>query len=153
MSGRLRERTVAGDDHWRLHRISEGHVLRAMASRLSRSATRRCLAQKQLLLLRGRHSIRGSSSSTRRRRASIPKPSCSFATRLRVLVAGRTTIAVAHRLSTIQLHDPGHGPKPRVPQGQLRGAGTHQELLAEHGIYFKLFEPQYKSANLVSKSA
>jgi len=88
-----------------------------------------------------------------RRRASIPKPSCSFATRLRVLVAGRTTIAVAHRLSTIQLHDPGHGPKPRVPQGQLRGAGTHQELLAEHGIYFKLFEPQYKSANLVSKSA
>jgi ATP-binding cassette subfamily B protein len=38
-------------------------------------------------------------------------------------------------------------------KGQLREAGTHQELLAERGIYFKVFELQYKSANLVSKPA
>jgi ATP-binding cassette, subfamily B, multidrug efflux pump len=62
---------------------------------------------------------------------------------LQVLMAGRTTIAVAHRLSTIQDMD-------RIlvfHKGQLREAGTHQELLAERGIYFKLFELQYKSAN------
>jgi ATP-binding cassette, subfamily B, multidrug efflux pump len=63
---------------------------------------------------------------------------------LHVLMAGRTTIAVAHRLSTIQDMD-------RIlvfHKGQLREAGTHQELLAERGIYFKLFELQYKSANV-----
>jgi len=62
---------------------------------------------------------------------------------LQVLMAGRTTIAVAHRLSTIQDMD-------RIlvfHKGQLREAGTHQELLAERGIYFKLFELQYKSVN------
>ena len=64
---------------------------------------------------------------------------------LHVLMAERTTIAVAHRLSTIQDMD-------RIlvfHKGKLREAGTHQELLAERGIYFKLFELQYKSANLV----
>jgi len=63
---------------------------------------------------------------------------------LHVLMAGRTTMAVAHRLSTIQDMD-------RIlvfHKGHLREAGTHQELLAERGIYFKLFELQYKSANL-----
>ncbi|HXD72829.1 MAG TPA: ATP-binding cassette domain-containing protein, partial [Vicinamibacterales bacterium] len=71
---------------------------------------------------------------------------------LQVLMADRTTIAVAHRLSTIQDMD-------RIlvfHKGQLREAGTHQELLGERGIYFKLFELQYKSANLgepVSKPA
>lgn len=61
---------------------------------------------------------------------------------LQVLMAGRTTIAVAHRLSTIQDMD-------RIlvfHKGQLREAGTHQELLAERGIYFRLFELQYKNA-------
>ena len=59
---------------------------------------------------------------------------------LTTLMAGRTTIAIAHRLSTIQdmnnilvLH-----------KGVLREAGTHQELLAARGIYYKLFELQYK---------
>ena len=32
-------------------------------------------------------------------------------------------------------------------KGQLRESGTHQELLAERGIYFKLFELQYKSSD------
>ena len=59
---------------------------------------------------------------------------------LHVLMAGRTTIAIAHRLSTIQDMD-----KILVlHKGQLREAGTHQELLAERGIYFKLFELQYQ---------
>jgi ATP-binding cassette subfamily B multidrug efflux pump len=58
---------------------------------------------------------------------------------LRVLMQGRTTLAIAHRLSTIQDMD-------RIlvfHKGQLREAGTHQELLAEKGIYRKLFELQY----------
>jgi ATP-binding cassette subfamily B protein len=61
---------------------------------------------------------------------------------LRVLMAGRTTIAIAHRLSTIQDMD-----KILVfHKGRLRESGTHQELLAARGIYFKLFELQYGGA-------
>ena len=60
---------------------------------------------------------------------------------LHVLMAGRTTIAIAHRLSTIQDMD-----KILVlHKGRLRESGTHQELLAQRGIYFKLFELQYKN--------
>jgi ATP-binding cassette subfamily B multidrug efflux pump len=60
---------------------------------------------------------------------------------LHVLMAGRTTMAIAHRLSTIQDMD-----KILVlHKGSLREAGTHQELLALRGIYFKLFELQYKN--------
>jgi ATP-binding cassette subfamily B multidrug efflux pump len=58
---------------------------------------------------------------------------------LRVLMQGRTTLAIAHRLSTIQDMD-------RIlvfHKGQLRESGTHQELLAEKGIYRKLYELQY----------
>jgi ATP-binding cassette subfamily B protein len=59
---------------------------------------------------------------------------------LEVLMAGRTTIAIAHRLSTIQDMD-----KILVlHKGRVREAGTHQELLALRGIYFKLFELQFK---------
>jgi ATP-binding cassette, subfamily B, multidrug efflux pump len=59
---------------------------------------------------------------------------------LRVLMSGRTTIAIAHRLSTIQDMD-----KILVlHKGQLREAGTHQELLALRGLYFKLYQLQYK---------
>ena len=59
---------------------------------------------------------------------------------LRVLMVGRTTIAIAHRLSTIQDMD-----KILVlHKGRLRESGTHQELLAARGIYFRLFELQYK---------
>jgi ATP-binding cassette subfamily B protein len=58
---------------------------------------------------------------------------------LRVLMRGRTTLAIAHRLSTIQDMD-------RIlvfHKGELREAGTHQQLLAEKGIYRKLYELQY----------
>ncbi len=59
---------------------------------------------------------------------------------LQVLMAGRTTIAVAHRLSTIQDMD-----KILVfHKGELREMGSHQELLARRGIYFKLYQLQYK---------
>ena len=55
---------------------------------------------------------------------------------LRVLMSGRTTIAIAHRLSTIQDVD-----KIIVlHKGKLREQGTHQELLARRGIYYRLFE-------------
>ena len=60
---------------------------------------------------------------------------------LRVLMKGRTTMAIAHRLSTIQDMD-----KILVlHKGCLRESGTHQELLAARGIYFRLFELQYKT--------
>ncbi|HEY2432177.1 MAG TPA: ABC transporter ATP-binding protein [Vicinamibacterales bacterium] len=60
---------------------------------------------------------------------------------LHVLMSGRTTIAIAHRLSTIQDMD-----KILVlHKGQLREAGTHQELLAMRGIYYKLYQLQYRN--------
>jgi ATP-binding cassette subfamily B multidrug efflux pump len=59
---------------------------------------------------------------------------------LEVLMAGRTTIAIAHRLSTIQDMD-----KILVfHKGELREMGSHQELLARRGIYYRLYQLQYK---------
>ena len=59
---------------------------------------------------------------------------------LRVLMAGRTTIAIAHRLSTIQDMD-----KILVlHHGELREVGNHQQLLAERGIYYRLYQLQYQ---------
>jgi ATP-binding cassette subfamily B protein len=62
---------------------------------------------------------------------------------LRVLMTGRTTIAVAHRLSTIQDMDK----ILVIHRGVLRESGLHQELLAARGIYFKLFELQEKAGS------
>jgi ATP-binding cassette, subfamily B, multidrug efflux pump len=56
------------------------------------------------------------------------------------MVEGRTSIIIAHRLSTIQRAD-------RIlvmHKGRLRESGTHQELLAQRGIYWKLYQLQYK---------
>ena len=59
---------------------------------------------------------------------------------LHLLMAGRTTIAIAHRLSTIQDMD-----KILVlHRGELRESGSHQELLAARGLYFTLYQLQYK---------
>ncbi len=64
---------------------------------------------------------------------------------LRVLMAGRTTLAIAHRLSTIQDMD-----KILVfHRGKLREAGSHQHLLGLRGIYYKLYQLQYKPSPLV----
>lgn len=62
---------------------------------------------------------------------------------LEKLMQNRTTIMVAHRLSTIQ-----HADKIMVMhKGRIRETGTHQELLAQDGIYKKLYELQLASAN------
>jgi ATP-binding cassette, subfamily B, multidrug efflux pump len=56
------------------------------------------------------------------------------------LMRGRTSIIIAHRLSTIQNAD-----KILVMhKGQVREMGSHQELLAKRGIYYKLYQLQYK---------
>lgn len=56
------------------------------------------------------------------------------------LLRGRTSIVIAHRLSTIQ-----NANKIIVMhKGEIREIGTHQELLAHGGIYFKLYQLQYK---------
>ena len=60
------------------------------------------------------------------------------------LLTGRTAIVIAHRLSTIQNAD-------RIlvfHKGRLREQGTHQELLAERGIYYRLYQLQYKDQEL-----
>jgi ATP-binding cassette subfamily B multidrug efflux pump len=60
------------------------------------------------------------------------------------MVEGRTSIIIAHRLSTIQRAD-----KIIVMhKGQVREIGTHQELLANRGIYYKLYQLQYKDQEL-----
>jgi ATP-binding cassette, subfamily B, multidrug efflux pump len=59
---------------------------------------------------------------------------------LKVLMAKRTTIAVAHRLSTIQDMD-------RIlvfHKGELRESGAHQDLLGQRGLYYRLYQLQYK---------
>lgn len=59
---------------------------------------------------------------------------------LEKLMKGRTTIMVAHRLSTIQ-----HADCIMVMhKGKIREQGTHQELLAQDGIYKKLYELQIR---------
>ena len=56
------------------------------------------------------------------------------------MVEGRTSLIIAHRLSTIQRAD-----KIIVMhKGQVREMGSHQQLLAQRGIYYKLYQLQYK---------
>lgn len=63
---------------------------------------------------------------------------------LNKMVEGRTSIIIAHRLSTVQRAD-----KIIVMhRAQLREMGTHQQLLAKHGIYYKLYQLQYKDQEL-----
>jgi ATP-binding cassette, subfamily B, multidrug efflux pump len=60
------------------------------------------------------------------------------------LLTGRTSIVIAHRLSTIQ-----HADRILVfHKGRLREQGTHQELLAHRGIYYRLYQLQYKEQEL-----
>ena len=59
---------------------------------------------------------------------------------LHVLMAGRTTIAVAHRLSTVQDMDQ----ILVLHKGELRESGTHQQLLARRGLYHTLYQLQYR---------
>ncbi|HEX7424765.1 MAG TPA: ABC transporter ATP-binding protein [Terriglobales bacterium] len=62
------------------------------------------------------------------------------------MVEGRTSLIIAHRLSTIQRAD-----KIIVMhKGQVREMGSHQQLLAQRGIYYKLYQLQYKDQEVAA---
>jgi ATP-binding cassette subfamily B protein len=62
------------------------------------------------------------------------------------MVEGRTSLIIAHRLSTVQRAD-----KIIVMhKGLVREMGTHQQLLAQRGIYFKLYQLQYKDQEITA---
>ncbi len=66
---------------------------------------------------------------------------------LRGLLAGRTSLVIAHRLSTIQ-----NASKIIVMhKGHVREVGSHQELLERRGIYFKLYQLQYKDQEALAR--
>jgi ATP-binding cassette subfamily B protein len=62
------------------------------------------------------------------------------------MIAGRTSVLIAHRLSTIQSADT----ILVMHKGQLREQGTHQQLLARHGLYYKLYQLQYQDQEALS---
>jgi ATP-binding cassette subfamily B protein len=65
------------------------------------------------------------------------------------LLQGRTSLVIAHRLSTIQ-----HADRILVfHKGRLREQGTHQELLALRGIYYRLYQLQYRDQELAPAPA
>ena len=60
------------------------------------------------------------------------------------LLTGRTSIVIAHRLSTIQ-----HADRILVfHKSRLREEGTHQQLLSQHGLYYRLYQLQYKDQEI-----
>lgn len=60
------------------------------------------------------------------------------------LLEGRTALVIAHRLSTIQ-----HADRILVfHKGKLREQGSHQQLLALRGIYYRLYQLQYKDQEM-----
>ena len=63
---------------------------------------------------------------------------------INTLLKGRTSIVIAHRLSTIQNADK----ILVIHKGELKEEGTHQELLAKQGIYYKLYQLQYKDQEI-----
>jgi ATP-binding cassette subfamily B protein len=56
------------------------------------------------------------------------------------MVEGRTSVLIAHRLSTVQRAET----ILVMHKGQLREMGSHQQLLAQRGLYYKLYQLQYK---------
>jgi ATP-binding cassette subfamily B protein len=60
------------------------------------------------------------------------------------MITGRTSVLIAHRLSTVQSADT----ILVMHKGQLREQGTHQELLAHRGLYWKLYQLQYRDQEL-----
>ncbi len=62
------------------------------------------------------------------------------------MITGRTSVLIAHRLSTVQRADT----ILVMHKGQLREQGNHQQLLAHRGLYYKLYRLQYKDQELVA---
>ena len=60
------------------------------------------------------------------------------------MVVGRTSVVIAHRLSTIQRADL----ILVMHKGKLREMGSHQQLLAQRGLYWKLYRLQYRDQEL-----
>jgi ATP-binding cassette subfamily B multidrug efflux pump len=67
---------------------------------------------------------------------------------LRVLLRGRTAIVIAHRLSTVQSVEE----ILVVHKGRIRERGTHQELLARRGLYWRLYLLQYKDQEIPGRA-
>ena len=65
------------------------------------------------------------------------------------MVEGRTSVLIAHRLSTVQRAET----ILVMHKGQLREMGTHQELLAQRGLYWKLYQLQYKDQEQLSEAS
>lgn len=62
---------------------------------------------------------------------------------IKKLLRGRTSFVIAHRLSTIRDCDR----IMVIDEGMIKESGTHEELLAQRGIYFNLYMSQYKFLN------
>ncbi len=91
--------------------------------------------EKQRIAIAGRCcATRRSSSSTRRRRRSTRRRSARCRRRSSASSEGRTTIAIAHRLSTVRDADQ----IVVLDGGQVAEIGTHDELLARGGRYAEL---------------
>lgn len=65
---------------------------------------------------------------------------------LRVVMENRTAIVVAHRLSTIQYMDQ----IVVMHHGRIREIGQHQELLKKRGLYYRLYQLQYKEQEILA---
>ncbi len=65
------------------------------------------------------------------------------------MVEGRTSVFIAHRLSTVQRAET----ILVMHKGQLREMGSHQELLAQRGLYWKLYQLQYKDQEAAFSAA
>lgn len=65
------------------------------------------------------------------------------------MITGRTSVLIAHRLSTIQSADT----ILVMHKGKLRERGTHQQLLAQRGLYHKLYQLQYRDQEALTVPA
>lgn len=65
------------------------------------------------------------------------------------LVSGRTTLAVAHRLSTIQAADTIHV----IDHGQIVESGSHDELVTANGFYRRLYDEQFGGGTIETRCA
>jgi len=65
------------------------------------------------------------------------------------MITGRTSVLIAHRLSTVQSADT----ILVMHKGQLRERGNHQQLLTQRGLYYKLYQLQYRDQELATPTA